>query len=278
MNKIKTGFRIYRRIRARRQSNTVPGIMRSKWPLLFFLFLAVQYACKKDDPGSGPGQTELMTPAQLHVTVDQEKSRAVITGKADPNVAVQLKYQGELGGLAQTGKTDAQGNFTLTIALLNGYTQRLAVYTTSETDKEKVSTEALLSDIPPRERALELTNDEIKQLLQAHRWKSDQNTSRLIVKQSNPTPPYDMFVLVAQKYFEFKEGGAFYFTVTSPLQFTDERGSWTINDQQVLNINTTIPLGPMQIKNIRIQELTQDKCIAIADIADGVFIISLIKK
>ncbi|MBX2922553.1 MAG: hypothetical protein KF746_10210 [Chitinophagaceae bacterium] len=253
--------------------------MRSNWLLLLFLFLtAAQYACKKDNPGSEPEQTELITPAQLHVTVDQEKSQAVITGKADSNVPVQLKYQGELGGLAQAGKTDAQGNFTLTIDLLNGYTQRLAVYTTSETNNEKVSAEALLSDIPPRERSLELTNDDIKQFLQAHRWKSDQNTSRLIIKQSNPTPPYDMFVLVAQKYFEFKESGAFYFTVTSPLQFTDEKGSWTINDQHILGISTTIPLGPMQINNIRIQELMQDKCRVIADIADGVFIISLIKE
>ena len=125
MNKIKTGFHIHRRIRERRQPNTVPGVMRSKWFLLFFLFLTAQYACRKDDPGSGPGQTELMTPTQLHVTVDQEKP-GVITGKADPNVPVQLKYR-ENWRIGKTGKTDAQ-NFTLTIALLNGYTQRLRVY------------------------------------------------------------------------------------------------------------------------------------------------------
>lgn len=266
MNKIKTGL------------HAGAIVLRSKWAILFFLFLIVaQYACKKDDPGQEPSG-ELVTPAQLKVTIDQEKVKAVITGKADANVSVQLKYKSALGGLAQTGKTDAQGNFTLTIDLLNGYTQQLAVFTKTETGIEKVSAEALLPDIPPREKTLGMTNDEIKQMLQAHRWKSDQNTSRLIIKQSSPTPPYDMFVLVAQKYFEFKESGAFHFTVTSPVEFTDDKGDWTINDQQILNINTTIPLGPMEIKNIRIQELTNDKCVSVADIADGVFLISLTKE
>lgn len=239
------------------------------------LFLLV--SCGKDDP-SPDGDKALIAPSDLQVTVDQANNRAVVTGKADPNITIQLNYKGSLGGIAAVGKTDAQGIFTLTVGLLNGYVQKLVAFTQTTSGVEKKSPETTVPDIPVRNKGIDMTVDEIKQLLQSVRWKSDQNLSRLIQKQSNPTPPYDMFVLVAQKYFEFKENGAFYFAVTSPMQFADDKGKWTISDQKVLNIQTTIPLGPMELTNIRIQEITENKLTLLADISDGVFLISLNKE
>lgn len=234
-------------------------------------------SCKKDDQNPQPTDKELTVPSAIQVRVEQNENIAVITGKADPNTRIQLKYKSSRGGVAAVGKTDAQGDFSLSVPLFNGYVQQLVAFT-EDTEAEKKSAETEVADIPVRSNGIALSTSEIKQLLEVNRWKSDQNSSRLIIKQTNPTPPYDVFVLTAQKYFEFKTLGAFYFAVTSPLQFADDKGSWTINDQNILNIQTTIPLGPMEMKNIRIQEITSSKLVLLADISDGVFIISLIKE
>lgn len=253
----------------------------SKQLILLFISVLVltQYSCKKDDPGTDPEDKELAAPTLVEVTIQQSNSKAVVTGKADAGVTVSLKYAGAQGAVLREGKTDAQGGFSLDVPLLRGYVQELLVYTSKEVNgSTKTSPEAKVASIPAKEADLSLTLAEIKTKLTAHRWKSDQNTSRILVKQTSPTPPYDMFVTTAQKLLDFKADGAFYFTVTSPLQFTDDKGSWMINDQQILSISTTIPLGPMQLNNIRIQELSDNKFSFVTDIADGVFLISLTKE
>ncbi len=233
-------------------------------------------SCKKEETDPLPVDKPLVAPTGIQVTVAQNENRAVVTGKADANTTIQLKYKGSRGGVAAVGKTDAQGNFSLTIPLLNGYVQQLVAFTV-DTESDKTSPEATVADIPARNDGIAISNAEVKQLLEANRWQSDQNNSRLIIKQTSPTPPYDMFVLTAQKYFEFKTSGAFYFAVTSPLQFADDKGTWTINEEKILNIKTTIPLGPMEMKNIRIQEINSNSLVLLAEIADGLFIISLNK-
>ena len=47
----------------------------------------------------------------------------------------------------------------------------------------------------------------------------------------------------------------FVFKVTSPLNFTDNNGSWTLSNQE-LTINTKIPLGPLSMTHVRVNKLT----------------------
>jgi len=46
----------------------------------------------------------------------------------------------------------------------------------------------------------------------------------------------------------------------------------------VITIDTVIPLGPMQIKNARIQHLDADHLTLLGNIADGLFILSMTKE
>ena len=85
--------------------------------------------------------------------------------------------------------------------------------------------------------------------------------------------PLDMFIGVAQKQFKFENNGKFVFKVTSPLNFTDNNGSWTLSNQE-LTINTKIPLGPLSMTHVRINKLTDDELSLLAEISDGLFLIS----
>lgn len=249
---------------------------RKAFLLLTGLLFFIQYGCKKGGPDHDPDNRELVAPTEIQVSVQQNNSKAIVSGKADASVTVSLRYAGTRGAVLREGRTDAQGGFSLDVPLLRGYVQELLVYTSKEVNGDtKTSPETKVESIPAREAPLGLTSIQVKERLTAHRWKSDQNTSRILVKQTSPTPPYDMFVTTAQKFFDFKADGAFYFTVTSPLQFTDDKGNWIIDDQQLLSISTAIPLGPMQLNNIRIQDLSGNTFSFVTDIADGVFLIGL---
>jgi hypothetical protein len=247
--------------------------------ILLFISLSVlaPYSCEKDHTEPVPEDNELIAPAELQVTVNQENNTATITGKADANVEVSLKYSGTRGELLKKERSNGQGAFEFTIDLLPGYEQEFVVFTSRVNTAAETSKEVPLTTIPAKEKPPGLTLDEIRQRLTSVRWKSDQNRSRMLIRQTAPTPPYDMFVLVAQKYFDFKADGKFHFTVTSPLQFTDTNGNWTMDGQGIININTTIPLGPMQIRNARINTLDDSTCSLLADISDGIFLLSFTK-
>ena len=95
-----------------------------------------------------------------------------------------------------------------------------------------------------------------------HAWNSVVRTSRVLVANSD-NKPYTMFVTVAQKTFKFEANNKFIFTVTSPLNYTYENGSWTINNS-VLNIGTRIPIGPLEMKNCVLLRLRDSEPFALS--------------
>ena len=85
----------------------------------------------------------------------------------------------------------------------------------------------------------------------------------------------DRFIGIAQKQFQFGPNGKFIFSVTSPLNFTDNKGTWSFDNQEI-SINARIPLGPLAIKHVRINELTDSKLSLLAEISDGLFLIDFV--
>ena len=116
------------------------------------------------------------------------------------------------------------------------------------------------------------TQQQLVNMLTKHAWNSVVRTSRVLVANSD-NKPYAMFVTVAQKTFKFEPNNKFIFTVTSPLNYTYENGSWTINNS-VLNISTRIPIGPLEMKNLRVTKITDSELSLLVEISDGLFLIS----
>lgn len=246
--------------------------MKIKQILLIFSLLAFfQYSCTKDKE-LAPEDTTVSVPSGIQISTSAGK--ATITGKADVGSEVTFRYEGTNGQVLRQIKADASGGFSFTLDQFVGYEQQLIAFATKG---NQVSGEVKLEKIPAKAPYIEDWN-EAKVLILAHRWKSDQNNSRILIKQSQVTPPYDMFVTTAQKYFDFKPDGSFHFTVTSPLQFIHTTGSWIMDDEGIVTINTVIPLGPMQLNNIRINELMDNKFSFVTDLSDGVFFITLVKE
>ncbi|MGO1669580.1 MAG: hypothetical protein ACTHYC_01980 [Sphingobacterium sp.] len=239
---------------------------------LFSVLILLQYSCRKDGPDPTPQETTVNAPSAIQITTAGGK--ATIVGKADVGSEVTFRYDGTNGQVLRQIKADASGGFSLTLDQFVGYEQQLIAFAKKG---NQVSDEVKLERIPAKPPFIEDWN-KAKVLILAHRWKSDQNSSRMLIKQTQATPPYDMFVTAAQKYFDFKSDGGFHFEVTSPLQFTHTTGSWTMDDEGIITINTVIPLGPMQLKNIRVNELTDNKFSFLTDISDGIFFITLVKE
>lgn len=247
--------------------------------LWMVLALVAVVGCDKDNPISDQDDLGLITPTEIVVSVKQDQGKAVITGKVDANVAVYLKYNANNGAILKKDISNNDGHFSLEVVLFRGFKQEFVVYSSREKDEITLESEKrVVEEIPAKTSSLMLSLTQIKEKLLAHQWKSDQLSSHIIIKQTSATPPYDMFVTTAQKYFEFKEDGAFYFKVTSPLEFTDTKGVWAIQDNFNMQIDTTIPMGSMRLENIRIQELTDNRFVFVTDISDGVFFITLIKE
>jgi len=57
------------------------------------------------------------------------------------------------------------------------------------------------------------------------------------------------------------------------VNYTYENGSWTINNS-VLNISTRIPIGPLEMKNLRVTKITDSELSLLVEISDGLFLIS----
>jgi len=240
--------------------------------LLLTVFAVIAFSsCSKDNPD--PTETTTVNaPSSIQVTTAEDK--ATITGKADVGSEVTFQYIGTNGQVLRTIKPDASGNFSFSIDQLVGYEQALKAFASKG---DKVSTEVNIEKIPAK-AAYAGGWDNAITLMQAHRWKSDQTVSRVIIKQTQVTPPYDMFATVAQKYFDFKSDRTFHFEVTSPLQFTHTAGTWTMDVNGVIAINTEIPLGPMQISNAKIQYLDANRLTLLANISDGLFLLSMTKE
>ncbi|HMR19068.1 MAG TPA: Ig-like domain-containing protein [Sphingobacterium sp.] len=234
---------------------------------LIALFL---YSCGKDDPT--PIEITVSVPSAIQVNVADNK--ATISGKADIGSEVTFQYAGINGQVLRTIKADASGNFSFAIDQLVDYEQELVAFATKD---NKTSETVTLNKIPAKS-AYSGGWDIAKGLMQAHRWKSDQMVSRIIIKQTATTPPYDIFATVAQKYFDFKADGAFHFEVTSPLQFTHTSGTWEMDENGVITINTVIPLGPMQISDAKIQHLDADRLTLLCNISDGLFLLNMTKE
>lgn len=238
---------------------------------LLLLIAVGLYSCSKKD-SDAPQITTVNAPLSLKVTT--ENGKATISGKADAGSEVTFQYAGANGQVLRTIKPDASGNFSFAIDQLVGYEQQLTAFATKGDKKS----ETITMEKIPAKSAYSGGWDNARQLIQAHRWKSDQTVSRVIIKQTATTPPYDMFATVAQKFFDFKPAGVFHFEVTSPLQFAHTTGSWTMDANGVILINTSIPLGPMQINNAKIQQLEANRLTLLANISDGLFLLSMTKE
>ncbi len=244
--------------------------------VILIVLLVMVNACSKND-NEIKERPKLIPPTELKLSVLQDENKAFITGKSSANVNVYLKYAKENGAVFKSIKSDNQGFFRFQVELLTGYAQDFVVYSNLETNNENYTSDIVEVDrVPKKKEALNITIAEIKAQLISRRWKSDQIASRIMIKQTVATPPYDMFVTTAQKYFGFNNDNTFYFTVTNPLQFTDTKGSWSIDENLVITINTYIPLGPMKMKNIYIQELSEEKFVFVTTISDGIFLITLV--
>lgn len=239
--------------------------------LLTVLAVTIFSSCSKDDP-SDPRESRVNAPSSIQVTMADNK--ATISGKADAGSEVTFQYEGTNGQVLRKISPDASGNFSFSIDQLVGYEQQLIAFASKE---DKTSETVKVNKIPAK-APYSGGWDNARQLMQAHRWKSDQTVSRVIIKQTAATPPYDMFATVAQKYFDFKAGDVFHFEVTTPLQFTHTAGTWSMSGSGVITINTVIPLGPMVISNAQIQHLDASRLTLLADISDGKFLLSMTKE
>ena len=81
-----------------------------------------------------------------------------------------------------------------------------------------------------------------------------------------------MFVNKAVKHFEFLPNSKFNFTVTSPLQWNYPDGKWSVKNKRV-DIDTRIPLGPMLLRNSRIQTLTDKEMVMLTEVDGGLFLL-----
>ena len=221
----------------------------------------MMFSCSKsEDTPNEKGNPE------AQVKVKEETKSAIISVKNLPAKSeVLLVYADDRGQMLTKGLTDAQGNWQFDADQLVGFEQHLKVMVKENNQNKLIQT----LTIPAAKQTL--TQQQIENLLMKHTWNSVVYTSRMLIKHKGNLP-LDMFIGVAQKQFKFENNGKFIFKVTSPLNFTDNNGSWSLSNQQ-LNIKTKIPLGPLEIKNIRINKLTDDELLLLAEISDGLFLI-----
>lgn len=241
--------------------------MKLKQLLLSSILLLSLYSCSSDDD-SNIVDDQVNPPSFIQIITADNK--AIISGKADIGSEVTLKYNAETGQVLRQVKADASGSFTTNIDLLVDYKQELVAFAT----KNNQVSETVILDKIPAKLAYNEGWDKAKEIILSHRWKSDQTISRIIIKQTSATPPYDLFATTAQKYFDFKSNGDFHFEVTSPLQFTHTTGSWSLDDKGIIKINTMIPLGAMEITDAKIQHLDSERLSLLAKISDGLFLLS----
>lgn len=222
----------------------------------------MMFSCSKsEDTPNEKGNPE------AQVKVKEETKSAIISVKKLPAKSeVLLVYADDRGQMLTKGLTDAQGNWQFDADQLVGFEQHLKVMVKENDQNKLIQT----LTIPAAKQTL--TQQQLVNMLTKHAWNSVVRTSRVLVANSD-NKPYAMFVTVAQKTFKFEPNNKFIFTVTSPLNYTYENGSWTINNS-VLNISTRIPIGPLEMKNLRVTKITDSELSLLVEISDGLFLIS----
>jgi len=55
------------------------------------------------------------------------------------------------------------------------------------------------------------------------------------------------------------------------MKHFDDKGTWTISNQ-VLTISTRIPIGPLEMKNVRVNKLTDSELSLLVELSDGLFL------
>lgn len=236
--------------------------------LKMLLVIILLVGCEKDTVPNI--DTKNIKPlSEIMVNANTDIRKAQIKGKVLSNTQIQLKYKGKLGNTIAKLNQMNTGVFEFNIDLLPDFEQDIELIAKRNGKEYNFD----LEPIPPYTYKFDKKANEIKGLLMSSKWSSNQLKSRIIKKQTNPYPPYDTFVMVAQKTFYFNENNNFIFKVSSPLQFTHNQGTWYINNNNILSINTQIPLGPMKIKNVKIHLLNDNNLSLLVNISDGIFLI-----
>ncbi|MVZ62960.1 Ig-like domain-containing protein [Sphingobacterium humi] len=232
---------------------------------LLLLFLAL-FGCKKDK--SNPVDSIINPPLLKGIAL--EGTYATLKGEAESGAEVTIQYEGEQGIIIKKLQVDNNGQFSVDIDRLVDYEQLLTAFCSKNNQhSERVSFGKIMAKAP-----FAAGWKIAKELISAHPWKSDQSRSRVIIKQSAGAPPYDMFATVAQKYFRFQWDGSLQFRITNPVAFEHLTGNWQMNDTGALTINTAIPLGPLHLKNVKIQHANASRLELLAQFADGLFLLS----
>lgn len=240
----------------------------SKFVLKILLITILAVSCKKEAlPDIDTKNTKPLS--EIKVIISSDIGKAQIKAKALSNTQIRLKYKGKLGSVITKIYQNNAGVFEFNIDLLPDFDQNIEIIATRNNKEYSYD----LKSIPGYAYQLNRDISTIKKQLINTKWKSNQLKSRIITKQSNPSPPYNIFVTIAQKTFDFNENDNFIFKVSSPLKFTHKTGTWNINTDHIININTKIPLGPMEIKNGKIHLLDDDNLSLLVNISDGVFLI-----
>lgn len=230
--------------------------------LLCALFLL---SCSNDNNDPLP-QPETKKVAVQVVTDTKAGTAVVNVSNAPANAQLQLVYDVKRGEVAAIGNAAENGTHAFKLPLLAGYEQNLKlVVKNGETGAE-------LKGITLPAADEQYTDEQITQGLQGHVWQSVQTRSRILVGHTG-TRPYSLFVTQALKRFEFLADSKFTFTVLSPLQKSFPNGTWTVKSKRI-DIDTQIPLGPMQLHNTRIQNLTNKELVMLTEVENGLFLLT----
>ena len=232
--------------------------------LLCAMFL---FACSNDDDNSNaplpkPDPKEL----KVEVAADTKANTATVSvANAPAEASLSLVLDVKRGKPLDQATADKNGSHTFKLPLLAGYEQKLKLVVKSGATSAEVKNLTL----PAAEE--QYADEQIAQGLQKHKWLSDQNRSRIIVDHTSSNP-YHMFVNKAVKHFEFLSNSKFTFTVTSPMSKTFPGGKWSVKNKRV-DIDTEIPLGPMLLRNSRIQTLTEKEMAMLTEVDGGLFLL-----
>ena len=232
--------------------------------LLCAMFL---FACSNDDDNSNaplpkPDPKEL----KVEVAADTKANTATVSvANAPAEASLSLVLDVKRGKPLDQATADKNGTHTFKLPLLAGYEQKLKLVVKSGATSAEVKNLTL----PAAEE--QYADEQIAQGLQKHKWLSDQNRSRIIVDHTSSNP-YHMFVNKAVKHFEFLSNSKFTFTVTSPMSKTFPGGKWSVKNKRV-DIDTEIPLGPMLLRNSRIQTLTEKEMAMLTEVDGGLFLL-----
>ncbi len=159
-------------------------------------------------------------PAVQMTLNEQTKTATIKVSGLAAKTHLQLVYATARGQVLGEALVNADGTQQFEVDQLVGFEQNLKVVV-----KEN-ETKTTLKELKVPAATQTLTQQQLVNMLTKHAWNSVVRTSRVLVANSD-NKPYTMFVTVAQKTFKFEANNKFIFTVTSPLNYTYENGSWS---------------------------------------------------